>query len=158
MRTRSMTAAITGQVMSLKDRNGEAGGTPTGLPKITTDGLYGGYRGSLSQGESHGVFPSGLVSEVMAGESSGQVLKAGSSEANPREAAIGNHTDGVIRTPYEVDSAHHVKALASNMSPDDLDDVVKTLLKIRDDRSRNASSALDRTQDFSYENSGVNKQ
>ena len=70
--TRSMSAALTEQVMSLKERDGKAKGEQAVSPEAPSDGLYGGYRGASSQSKSHGVFPSGPVSEVVVGESSMQ--------------------------------------------------------------------------------------
>ena len=46
--TRSMSAAITEQVMSLKKRDAKTDDELAGSQTITTEGLYGGYRGASS--------------------------------------------------------------------------------------------------------------
>ena len=56
--------------MSLKKRVGKGNDELAGSQNTISDGLYGGYRGASSQSKSHGVFPSGPVSEVVVGESS----------------------------------------------------------------------------------------
>ena len=76
-------------------------------------------------------------------ETSGQDSEAGSRQVNLQEAGVGLHTDRGTRTPYERDVTDQMKLLARNLTPEDLDDVVKTLLKIKDDRNKSASSTMD---------------
>ena len=143
MTTRSMTSRMAGQVMSLSGRNDQANDEGSRLSETAPDRLYGGYRGSLSQGESHGVFPSGLMSRVVDEESAAQEFKAEArrEDHQPRDDSFLSRDQ---RSPPLVgDDISRLKIMAREMTPDDLEDVVKTLLKIKGERSGIAESATD---------------
>ena len=139
--TRSMSSRAAGQVMSLNGRNDQAGDEGSQPSESASDRLYGGYRGSLSQGESHGVFPSGLMSRVVDEESAAQEFKAEvrRKDHQPRDDSFLSRDQ---RSPPLVgDDISRLKIMARNMTPDDLEDVVKTLLKIKGERGGGADSA-----------------
>ena len=141
MVTRSMSSVITGQVMSLKEQNSNAKVEQTVYPEISSDGLYGGYRGASSQSKSHGVFPSDQLSGGVDGTRSAQETKAGSrQEASPQMTGISRHMVG-DSSPIVADDINHMKLLARKMSPEEIDEMMKTLLVIKGDRGRGAVRA-----------------
>ena len=120
--------------MSLKKRNGIADDEQAQVSESASGGLYGGYPEALLRSKSRGGCSSDLSSDMVKETKSAQEFRA----ENRRQASLpaaGNserQKDG--STLEDGDDISQIKIMAKEMKPDDLDDLVKTLLKIRDDR------------------------